>query len=44
MGEQETPEEVKQMGVVAVILKKADMTPRQVANWLNSNWRPKLLA
>jgi CheY-like chemotaxis protein len=30
MGEQEVPEEVKQMGVVAVILK-ADMTPRQVA-------------
>ncbi len=30
MGEQEIPEEVKQMGVVAVILK-ADMTPRQVA-------------
>jgi len=30
MGEQEIPEEVKKMGVVAVILK-ADMTPRQVA-------------
>ena len=30
MGEQEVPEEVKQLGVVAVILK-ADMTPRQVA-------------
>lgn len=30
MGEQEIPEGVKQMGVVAVILK-ADMTPRQVA-------------
>ncbi|MDQ5972242.1 MAG: hypothetical protein QG553_401 [Patescibacteria group bacterium] len=30
MGEQEIPEAVKQMGVVAVILK-ADMTPRQVA-------------
>jgi len=30
MGEQEIPEEVKQMDVVAVILK-ADMTPRQVA-------------
>ena len=30
MGEQEIPEEVKQMGVAAVILK-ADMTPRQVA-------------
>ena len=30
MGEQEIPEEVKQLGVVAVILK-ADMTPRQVA-------------
>lgn len=30
MGEQEIPEEVKQMGVLAVILK-ADMTPRQVA-------------
>jgi two-component system sensor histidine kinase/response regulator len=30
MGEQEIPEEVKKMGVSAVILK-ADMTPRQVA-------------
>jgi DNA-binding response OmpR family regulator len=30
MGEQEIPDEVKQLGVVAVILK-ADMTPRQVA-------------
>lgn len=30
MGEQEIPEEVKQLGVAAVILK-ADMTPRQVA-------------
>lgn len=30
MGEQEIPEEVKKMGVAAVILK-ADMTPRQVA-------------
>lgn len=30
MGEQEIPENVKQMGVSAVILK-ADMTPRQVA-------------
>lgn len=30
MGEQEVPEEVKKLGVVAVILK-ADMTPRQVA-------------
>jgi CheY-like chemotaxis protein len=30
MGEQEIPEEVKKLGVVAVILK-ADMTPRQVA-------------
>lgn len=30
MGEQEVPEEVKQLGVSAVILK-ADMTPRQVA-------------
>lgn len=30
MGEQEIPEEVKELGVVAVILK-ADMTPRQVA-------------
>lgn len=30
MGEQEVPEEVKQLGVAAVILK-ADMTPRQVA-------------
>lgn len=31
MGEQEIPEDVKRMGVVAVILK-ADMTPRQVAD------------
>lgn len=31
MGEQEIPEEVKKMGVSAVILK-ADMTPRQVAD------------
>lgn len=30
MGEQEVPDEVKQMGVVAIILK-AEMTPRQVA-------------
>lgn len=30
MGEQEIPEDVKQLGVSAVILK-ADMTPRQVA-------------
>jgi two-component system, sensor histidine kinase and response regulator len=30
MGEQEIPEQVKTLGVVAVILK-ADMTPRQVA-------------
>ncbi len=30
MGEQEIPEAVKKMGVAAVILK-ADMTPRQVA-------------
>ncbi len=30
MGEQEVPEEVKKLGVVAIILK-ADMTPRQVA-------------
>lgn len=31
MGEQEIPEEVKKLGVAAVILK-ADMTPRQVAD------------
>jgi two-component system, response regulator len=31
MGEQEIPEDVKQLGVNAVILK-ADMTPRQVAD------------
>jgi len=31
MGEQEIPEEVKNLGVAAVILK-ADMTPRQVAD------------
>ncbi len=30
MGEQEIPDEVKKLGVAAVILK-ADMTPRQVA-------------
>ncbi|MEO9179873.1 MAG: response regulator [Candidatus Saccharimonadales bacterium] len=30
MGEQEVPDEVKQQGVVAIILK-AEMTPRQVA-------------
>ncbi len=30
MGEQEIPDDVKKLGVVAVILK-ADMTPRQVA-------------
>ena len=30
MGEQEIPEEVKKLGVAAVILK-ADMTPKQVA-------------
>lgn len=30
MGEQEVPDEVKQLGVVAIILK-AEMTPRQVA-------------
>ena len=31
MGEQEVPEKVRALGVVAVILK-ADMTPRQVAD------------
>ena len=31
MGEQEIPDEVKELGVSAVILK-ADMTPRQVAD------------
>jgi DNA-binding response OmpR family regulator len=31
MGEQEIPEQVKELGVSAVILK-ADMTPRQVAD------------
>lgn len=30
MGEQEIPEDIKKLGIVAVILK-ADMTPRQVA-------------
>lgn len=35
MGEQEIPEPVKQMGVIAVILK-ADMTPRQVAELVKS--------
>lgn len=34
MGEQEIPEEVKQLDVAAVILK-ADMTPRQVADLIN---------
>jgi DNA-binding response OmpR family regulator len=34
MGEQEIPEDVKQLGVSAVILK-ADMTPRQVADLIN---------
>jgi DNA-binding response OmpR family regulator len=34
MGEQEIPEDVKQLGVSAVILK-ADMTPRQVAELIN---------
>lgn len=36
MGEQEIPEEVKKMGVEAVILK-ADMTPRQVAELVNTH-------
>lgn len=36
MGEQEIPEEVKKLGVVAVILK-ADMTPRQVAELVKSH-------
>lgn len=35
MGEQEIPEEVKKLGVSAVILK-ADMTPRQVAELVKS--------
>jgi len=35
MGEQEIPEDVKKLGVSAVILK-ADMTPRQVAELVNS--------
>lgn len=36
MGEQEVPEEVKKLGVEAVILK-ADMTPRQVAELVKSH-------
>lgn len=35
-GEQEIPEEVKTLGVTAVILK-ADMTPRQVAELVKQN-------
>ena len=35
MGEQEIPEDVKKLGVSAVILK-ADMTPRQVAELVKS--------
>jgi len=36
MGEQEIPEEVRNMGVSAVILK-ADMTPRQVAELIKQH-------
>jgi DNA-binding response OmpR family regulator len=36
MGEQEIPEDVKKLGVEAVILK-ADMTPRQVAELVKSH-------
>lgn len=36
MGEQEIPEDVKSLGVSAVILK-ADMTPRQVAELVKKN-------
>lgn len=36
MGEQEIPEDVKKMGVEAVILK-ADMTPRQVAELVKTH-------
>lgn len=36
MGEQEIPENVKQLGVTAVILK-ADMTPKQVAELVKQN-------
>ena len=35
MGEQEVPENIKQLGVSAFILK-ADMTPRQVAELVKS--------
>lgn len=35
MGEQEVPENVKQMGVSAIVLK-ADMTPRQVAELIKT--------
>lgn len=36
VGEQEIPDEVKKLGVSAVILK-ADMTPRQVAELVNKH-------
>jgi len=36
MGEQEIPEDVKKLGVSAVILK-ADITPRQVAELVKSH-------
>lgn len=36
MGEQEIPDDVKSLGVSAVILK-ADMTPRQVAELIKKN-------
>lgn len=38
MGEQEIPEDVKKLGVSAVILK-ADMTPRQVAELVKTQLR-----
>jgi DNA-binding response OmpR family regulator len=39
MGEQEIPDAVKKLGVVAVILK-ADMTPRQVAELVKKQLAP----
>lgn len=36
VGEQEIPEDVKKLGVIAVILK-ADMTPRQVVDLVKKN-------
>jgi DNA-binding response OmpR family regulator len=40
MGEQEIPEEVREQGVAAIILK-ADMTPRQVAELIKTQLAEK---